>query len=796
MVSEIPHFVLFVIHVECPLGAEGLFAVYLFCGRAVMKKHGTFSVSLTTIGLLLCLGCSSEAANLVIDIPSDCDTPPDNKDCRCMDGTWTCPVKCPGECPDSCDLNGNCVDPNVKCPEECPETCNEDGICLNAVCPGECLNNCDKYGICIQTTVNDCPEDCLEDCDENGECIAMEYIDCPEECPDSCDEAGECIIVDAGDCPEDCAYSCDEDGTCIEPVVCPNECPDECNDEGECIEPVVCPDDCPDDCDEAGECIEPVVCPEDCAYSCDEDGECIEPVVCPEDCTDSCDEDGICPEEMTVIEALESVTGGAVKLAGKKIVVIGNSQLYKGWAVKPKQKTGGYLEKIISSYEGAGATVYNYTCPYCNIAKQETSSGCKSGNPCRHENGALGYFTGMKKKTDVDYVIASGPATRDKKIKTEMGKVKKVFPNARIVFLLQEFDYYQKKEGITNAKYYKNELSKYEIADWGKVARSFIGTNDYDRHHFILNDDRHPNLLSGFITAATAYSYLTNTSATRLKHDFFAKNYDDYVKNYNANKKFIKVMENNSKMTKIKNKIDEVNKINEEETCVHTFEHPSNVMLNATGNTDGVASAACSKCGKTLRVLYSTSKPATWNVMKIEPTAVTEAGKSTAEEYMKAGLGNVFRQTDDHTWGRQGYSSISNGGMASLCDGNRKKSSKNAPMSWTVKSTTEKYKADGTSDGEYISLIGYRFGNPVTVEAFAMFTANQAIASYDILGRVNGSWTVLYSGEAAYHDYTSDISYLSGTFDEWMTIDAVEIGVKTVSSKTLELVEFELYGLM
>lgn len=739
-----------------------------------MKKHGILSVYLAIISLLICFGCSNEGMNLVIDIPSDCDTPPENKDCRCMDGTWTCPVKCPGECPDSCDLNGNCVDPNVKCPEECPETCNDDGICLNAVCPGECLDNCDEYGICIEDSGSDCPEECLDGCDENGECITVEYSECPKECPDSCDEAGECI----------------------ESVVCPDECPDECNDEGECIEPVVCPDDCPDDCDEDGKCIEAVVCPNDCPDACDEDGRCIEAVVCPDDCPDVCDEDGICPDELTVIDALEAVTGGSVKLAGKRIVVIGNSQLYKGWAVKPKQNAGGYLEKIISSYEGAGATVYNYTCPYCNIAKQETSSGCKSGNPCRHENGALGYFTGMKKKSDIDYVIASGPATRDKKIKTEMKKVKEIFPNARIIFLLQEFDYYQKKEGITNAKYYKNELSKYEIADWGQVAHYYIGTSSYDRHHFVLNDDRHPNLLSGFITAATAYAYLTNTSATRLKHDFFAKKYDDYAKNYDANKKFINVMKNDDKMTKIKKKIDSVNKINEVEICAHEFGQPTSVMLDATNNTDGIASAACSKCGKTLRVLYSTNNPAAMNVMKIEPEAVTDAGKSTAEEYMKAGLGNVFRQTDDHTWGRQGYSSISNGGMASLCDGNRKKSSSKPAMSWTVKSTTEKYKADGTSDGEYISLIGYRFVNPVTVGSFALFTANQAIASYDIIGRANGTWIVLYSGSAAYHDYTSDISYLNGTFGEWMTIDAVEIGVKSVSSKTLELVEFELYGLM
>lgn len=254
-------------------------------------------------------------------------------------------------------------------------------------------------------------------------------------------------------------------------------------------------------------------------------------------------------------------------------------------------------------------------------------------------------------------------------------------------------------------------------------------------------------------------------------------------------------------MTDIKKEINIVNPIKEVSSCEHVFDTVYTVYLKATTNTEGIGKAKCTKCQEDIRVKFNTNLTTSKNVMKISEQTVKDAQKASVEDYMASKLGNVFRQTADHTWGRQGYGSITNGGMASLCDGYRAYTSSHTPMVWKIKSKTTKYNADGTEGGSYISLIGYSFKTPVNVESFALFTADKAITSCDILGYSNGQWTVLYSSDAIsyqkYYDANGlNTHFFTGNFVAPSQIERVQIGIKKVSDSAtaVNLLEFEVYG--
>ncbi len=238
-------------------------------------------------------------------------------------------------------------------------------------------------------------------------------------------------------------------------------------------------------------------------------------------------------------------------------------------------------------------------------------------------------------------------------------------------------------------------------------------------------------------------------------------------------------------------------------TCEHKVEISDITarILDGSTNTNGVATARCSLCGEEVEVDIRTNETRQ-NIMLISDKTVHDSGYSSAKEYMLAGKGNVFYQTEKG-WGRQGFSSIQ--GMASMCDGHRIASQikDGSQLYWQIKDMSVKYDADGTekTDGKYISLIGYKFSENQTISGFALFTdaVDASLTGFDVLGRVKNTdgspeWKVLWSGSnIQYHRYGPVTQFINSNFDE-TTVDAIQIGVTGANSNTIYASEFEVYG--
>ncbi len=538
----------------------------------------------------------------------------------------------------------------------------------------------------------------------------------------------------------------------------------------------------------------------------------------PEDQTPEPDPPTTEEEVFTVIKALENIVESTevkpLSLKGKNILFIGNSQIYFGEVVKKgnagKKDPDGQFFKLAKLVENSDE-INVYDCTYGGVTISKAFSYCKKDLKIA--------------KNEVDYVLVSNGATQSyHKIKDSLKSIKDYYSKAKkYIYLLQEYAYHPGATGKGKSYAEKDRKdakdAKYTVADWGGVVHAFIQKKDYTLWDFRVhqkkdsNGDeirRHPNLLSGYITAASAYSIITNTPATKLPHNLYTKaQLNDYKnKKYKSGVKtnFVSIMQNAQKMSDIKKKIEELTKIKPTtttKTCEHEFGEPHDISLAASQNTDGVAKATCSKCGHDMRVLFTSSILHDTNVMQISSETLKASGKASVEEYMQAGLGNVFRQTGDRTWGRQGYSSISGSKMASLCDGNRAKSETN-DMIWKIDPKRSTYDAAGnaSTNDKYITLIGYSYQTPVTVSRFALFTGSKDLSGFDILGGTKQddgtyTWSVLWSGsELSYNAYDDNTQFITGSFENPAKIDAIQIGVISTANnaEAIHITEFEVYG--
>lgn len=172
--------------------------------------------------------------------------------------------------------------------------------------------------------------------------------------------------------------------------------------------------------------------------------------------------------------------------------------------------------------------------------------------------------------------------------------------------------------------------------------------------------------------------------------------------------------------------------------------------------------------------------------------------KKTAEE---GGISHVRARSQNHVWGREGYSGILN--MAAMFDGVLT-IEHDVVTEWGIKSLSARYDADAkaTPSGKYNSLLGYIFTSPVSVDYVRVFFSNDgALEAFDVLGgrqNADGSitWTVLLEGTdlqgAGGRVYDDSTSYVEGAFPA-LTIDYVQIGFVDALANDVYLSEMQLY---
>lgn len=220
-------------------------------------------------------------------------------------------------------------------------------------------------------------------------------------------------------------------------------------------------------------------------------------------------------------------------LTGKKVIFIGNSYVYWGKTVlnkdkalkelKYRQNDEGFFYQLCKAM-GAEVSVTNWTFGGHSV-KELFNENCKYCNVDHKE-----YLTDR----NYDYVIVSPGAESD--FDNSMSKVINFFldenPNTEFVILGNQAAYGYSAYG-DKVCYIKDLYQAYEdegvrIADWGGMMDGILtqkyavagATQEYNKRTFIIPDNRHGTMLTGYIEAMFVYCVITGESAVGLPYDF------------------------------------------------------------------------------------------------------------------------------------------------------------------------------------------------------------------------------------------------------------------------------------
>lgn len=341
-------------------------------------------------------------------------------------------------------------------------------------------------------------------------------------------------------------------------------------------------------------------------------------------------------------------TGEIISLDGKTVMVIGNSMLYYGNCVisgDEEERDYGYLHQIIASF-GEEATILDYTFPGRKLREiyEDTLRGLDP-EVCN----------------SVDYIIMSESTQDNPKLFSDCMNIISLFPNAvDYAFMCHPLMYEKELEGSL-AGIEELRSAGIRIADWGRlvydiytgsvsVPFSFIR---YDRCSFIKDnvgydngkgyvggskegDDKHPNPLSGYISALTVYTALTNRSALFADYSFCNDSelnkffdFDNFIKaHYNGDKStnFDKIFASAADMTGLQMLINRYNE-NEGRHCLAVSKGIP-VSCITGGLTDGVYCEVCNEIFVPQTIVPATGKHTLAYDEAIAPTC-TLTGKTS-----------------------------------------------------------------------------------------------------------------------------------------------------------------------
>ena len=229
-------------------------------------------------------------------------------------------------------------------------------------------------------------------------------------------------------------------------------------------------------------------------------------------------------------------------LDGKKVLFVGNSYVYYGNCVLPNGRTA-YTWADRSEDKG-----YFYQLCKAHGAEVKVRNWCFSGHtiynifdgPCDHNIECQGVFhENHIEDKYFDYVFisphaASGEETR---LKESLAYVTDLFrqynPDVKFVILGNHAVY-----GITNKatkfpgiseSYKELEKEGFIIADWGSIVKDIVeggvtppgATMEYNKDTFVnAGDGYHENVLSGYLTALTAFCAITGEKAVGQPYEF------------------------------------------------------------------------------------------------------------------------------------------------------------------------------------------------------------------------------------------------------------------------------------
>ncbi len=227
-------------------------------------------------------------------------------------------------------------------------------------------------------------------------------------------------------------------------------------------------------------------------------------------------------------------TEEVVSLEGKTIMMVGNSMLYYGNCViygdTGKADKGYFYQLIASAGEEAKVIDHTYTGKTLNYI---------------YDN----HLTKLSKSTleSTDYVVLAEANKKNKDLLGTCKKIMALFPeDTKFVFMCNPMIYYGDVEGLYEGVADLRAEKDIIIVDWGKMVYdiftgavkvpgstvkydfcTFIKDNVYvkdDKGNLIKNpkggDKKHPNPLSGYLSAQMLYTAVTNRSALYTDYSF------------------------------------------------------------------------------------------------------------------------------------------------------------------------------------------------------------------------------------------------------------------------------------
>lgn len=223
------------------------------------------------------------------------------------------------------------------------------------------------------------------------------------------------------------------------------------------------------------------------------------------------------------------------KLDGKKVLVVGNSYSYYGYAVlrtkgllqEQRSDDKGYFYQLCKS-QGAEVSVTNWT--YGDHSLWETLGHSCTRAACYGEDH-LSYLTDKY----FDYV-AFQPYERNydgdlmEYLQPMMDVFTEVNPNVQFILLIPHMAYRNSYTWIPRLS--EIDRSKIILCNWGKMLTDILNetvqvpnaTQQYITASFVVSisekDGHHQNLLAGYLTALMLYCAITGDSAVGLPYDF------------------------------------------------------------------------------------------------------------------------------------------------------------------------------------------------------------------------------------------------------------------------------------
>lgn len=285
----------------------------------------------------------------------------------------------------------------------------------------------------------------------------------------------------------------------------------------------------------------------------------------------------------------ELIAQGTGPMNGKKVIFIGDSNVYYGRAVESRSKKNTLAERQddkgifyhICKANGSEALITNWTYGSHGWWALFDTEKCTVNSSCKEINHEAQL---TDRKYDYVFLGLTRGAKDEEKLDEYMTKITGIFreanPDVQIIVLAPTMIYGISdtgtvRQGTIDSLKTMEEKYNVKVCDWGRIVRDILDgtvevpgtTQEWVKSTFVIKDEKHVNLLGGYMTALMAYCVATGEKAEGQSFEFFKDTslapiidvpgyVDYYYKNGDADSNFPEILASETEMLGIQKLID------------------------------------------------------------------------------------------------------------------------------------------------------------------------------------------------------------------------------------------------